>query len=557
MWGVAQRRWRWRVRRFAIESAQRSRRSERRVSSPRGSGITLAGLGRIAGVVIVPIAIASLAASAAIARSQHAARSKGPTCRIRPNPARCPKPPSVGTSVRVVLTTGDMSQALASQPPLTFQSRAPRGAEVIHVNDQRMYQTFLGAGATMTDTSAWLIDTLPQAVRAGLIQSLFGARGIDLSFMRLPIGASDFTAGGVPYTYDDTPIGVQDPRLMHFSIAHDQAYTIPTLLEVLAVRPQSWIMASPWTAPAWMKTNDRLDNMGDSGELEPAEYGAFARYIVKFIKAYQREGIPIAAVTPQNEPRNPTAYPGMALDEAGEAAFVRFHLAPALRRAHLGTEIFGYDKGWAAASLPFAVRLARSRSASSLAGIATHCYYGAPTVMGLLHQKNPKLAQIVSECSPGITPYSTSELEISSLRNWASAVALFNLALDPDGGPVQPPNTGCPGCTGVVTIDEVSHRVTPTIDYYELGQLSRFVQGGAVRVGTNHFVAYGYPGANGNIATAGLDDVAFRNPDGTNALLAYNGAATPVTLAIESRGSYAPYVLPPGATATFVWDPGN
>lgn len=513
--------------------------------------VTLAGVARVGVPVLVPIAIGLLFTAVAIARTQHVARARGTACPTRRSRAGCRKPLS-GTKVAVVLTTADMQEALASEPPLTFRNRAPVGAEVIYVNDRHSYQAFLGAGAAMTDTSAWLINTLPIAARAQLLQAFFGARGLDLNFLRVPIGASDFTVDGVPYTYDDT----SDPGLGDFSIAHDEGYVVPTLRAALAVHPKLWTLASPWTAPAWMKTNDNLDNVNDSGVLEPAYYGPFARYIVKFIKAYERSGIPISAVTPQNEPGNPTQYPGMTLDEQGEAAFIRFHLAPALHRARLGTEIFGFDKGWAAPSFPFALRLAHSRSARELAGIATHCYFGAPTAMSVLHYANPRLTQIVSECSPGITPYSTSELEIASLRNWASAVALFNLALDPLGGPVEPPNSGCPGCTGLVTIDETTHSLARTIDYYELGQLSSFVQPGAVRIGTNHFVAYSYPGPQQNISTPGLDDVAFRNPDGTIAMLAYNNAATPVTLAIESRGSYAPYVLPAGATATFTWNPG-
>jgi O-glycosyl hydrolase len=266
--------------------------------------------------------------------------------------------------------------------------------------------------------------------------------------------------------------------LKHFSIAHDEGYIVPTMREALALNPGMFTLASPWTAPAWMKENNRLDNVGHSGVLEPAMYGVFARYIVKFIEAYQREGIHISAVTPQNEPGNPTGYPGMDLGEAGEAALVRFHLAPALLKARLGTEIFGYDKGWAARGFPFAL-------------------------------------------------------------------------------PVQQPNRGCPSCTGVVTINEATGAVTRTIDYDQLGQLAKFVQPGAVRVATDHFVAYVYPGNNGNIATPGLDDVAFHNPDGTDALLAYNNALTAVSFAIASRGAHAPYVLAPHATATFVWHAGG
>jgi glucosylceramidase len=473
-------------------------------------------------------------------------------CRGRGHSVRCPDSVRVGAKAQVVLTTADLSQGLAPQRDLTFEKAAPRGVVVIRVDDAVTYQRFLGAGGAMTDSSAWLIQGLSSDVRASVMRSLFAPTGLDLDFLRVPIGASDFTAGGVPYTYDDVAAGLSDPRLAQFSIAHDESYIIPALREALALQPGVRVLASPWTAPAWMKTNDRLDNVGRTGVLKPSAYDAYARYLVKFIKSYQREGVAVADVTPQNEPGNPTAYPGMSLDERGEAAFIRFHLVPALRRARLRTGIYGFDEGWGVRRFGFARKLARSRAAADLVGIATHCYRGAPTAISRLHHENPKLIEIVSECASSLTPNPTSEVEIASLRNWASAVLLFNLALDPTGGPVQPPDSGCPGCTGLVTVDPAAQSASRTIDYYELGQLSKFVHPGAVRIATDHFVSYGYSAVTG-IASPGLDDVAFRNPDGTEALLAYNSAPTPVSFAVDSHGRYAPYQLAPGSTATLLW----
>jgi glucosylceramidase len=143
---------------------------------------------RVAGALLASTATVWPVAAAAVAYGRDAA------------------PSMVGARARVVLSTDDMSRALASRPPVTFQSRAPAGAEVVHVNDRHTYQAFLGAGAAMTDTSAWLIHALPSAVRTRLLQSLFGARGLNLNFVRVPIGASDFTARGVPYTHDDAPV---------------------------------------------------------------------------------------------------------------------------------------------------------------------------------------------------------------------------------------------------------------------------------------------------------------------------------------------------------------
>lgn len=469
-------------------------------------------------------------------------------------------PPSVAAgvivapTVQVVATSADLRLALTPQPDLAFGSSRPTGIPVVTVRDSVTYQRFEGAGAAMTDSSAWLIhDELAPATRDLLMASLFGTTGIRLSFIRVPIAASDFTAQRRPYSYDDMARGARDPSLIHFTIAHDLPYVLPTLRQALSLNPDALVLASPWSPPAWMKTNDSLSNAGGRGALKRSAYGPLARYFVKFLLAYARAGVRVDAVTPQNEPGNPSLYPGMSLSEAGEATFVRSNLMPALARAGLRTKVYGYDFGWSSSSIGFARALASGPASSVLRGLATHCYFGAPSVVAALHARNPRLDEIVSECSPGITPYPASELEISAIRNWASAVALWNLALEPDGQPVQPPNSGCPRCTGVVTIDPAKHTVTPTASYYELGQLSRFVEPGAVRIASNDFVHYSYPGRGRNIASPGLDDVAFRNPDGTEVLVAYDNSPSPVTFALCAHGQYATYRLSPGETATLSW----
>jgi glucosylceramidase len=140
------------------------------------------------------------------------------------------------------------------------------------------------------------------------------------------------------------------------------------------------------------------------------------------------------------------------------------------------------------------------------------------------------------------------------MRNWASALALWNLALDPAGGPVQPPNLACPHCTGIVTIDGATQALTYTRAYYQLGQISKFVLPGAVRIGSNHFVRYILPTKHRSMATPGLDDVAFENPDGSRVLVAYNGSSTPIAFGVEDDGQYFAYTLAARATGTFVWN---
>jgi glucosylceramidase len=466
--------------------------------------------------------------------------------------------------VTVVQTDPTLSEEMANQPERGLSEIAPQGVPVIDVDEQVRYQQFEGLGAALTDSSAWLIgNALAPQTRLALLQALFGAPGttnvlgapaIHLNFLRLAIGASGAMTAGAPYSYDDMPPGQSDPDLSQFSIAHDLPYTVPTVQQALAINPALQILANPWSPPAWMKANDALDNSGGNGTLLASAYRPLANYFVDFIEAYERLGIPIAALTPQNEPSSGgtgVSYPGLTLAAGDEARFIADDLAPALRAAGLATKIYGNDLSWN--SLSYVAGLTGTGAAADLAGIAWHCYFGSPTVMSQLHQAAPGLDQIVDECSPEIRPTGTPEYLISSLRNWASVVAVWALALDPAGGPIQPLND-CPGCTGPVTIDEQTGAVTLRPEYYQLGQVSAFVDPGAWRIDSQASVSYGVNSANMETASSGLDDVAFQNPDGSLVLVANNTSRAPITFAVQSDGRYFTYTIPARAMTTLVWN---
>ena len=349
------------------------------------------------------------------------------------------------------------------------------------------------------------------------------------------MGASDFTRDGRPYTYDDLPPGQIDPGLTHFSIAHDRAYIIPALRQAMAADPNTEFLASPWTSPAWMKANDSLDNVADRGTLRRS-----GRRLGPGISPSSRRRTPApgcrSAIMVQNEPGTPTLYPGMNFPAASEANWIEQDLRPALAAARLHPKIYGGDLGWGPNTTGYMDSSIFGKAGGALAGLSWHCYFGSPAVMSEFRQTDPRLDQIVDECSPGaITPTPTSEIVIASMRDWASTVALWNLALDPAGGPVQPPNHGCPGCLGLVTIDAQAGTVSLTRSYYQLGQASAsWIPARAI--GSTNFVSYVYPGRGVNVVTPGLDDVAFRNPDGSLVLVAYDNSPAPANFAVAWRG---------------------
>lgn len=457
-----------------------------------------------------------------------------------------------GESVSAWLTTPDQANLLSPQSSLTFGS-VGSNSTTITINDTQTYQQMVGFGASLTDSSAWLIyDKMSQSQRNQLMTSLFDPNnGIGLDFLRQPMGSSDMalpagyegTNAPGEYTYDDVAAGQTDPGLSHFSISHDTAYIIPLLQQALQLNPNLKIMATPWTAPAWMKSNDSLQQ----GSLNASAFQVYAQYFVDFLKAYQAQGIPIFAVTPQNEPENDNVMPTMPISASDETNFIANDLGPAFAQNGITTQILGYDHNWDDTSYPTTI-LNNSTAASYTSGIAWHCYAGSASAMSSFESSFPNKAIYETECSGGTWEGSnwpngfqnTMELGINSARNWAKTVVRWNMALDPNGNPNLGTANSCTTCRGVVTIDQSNGNVTYNSDYYGLGQFSKFVQPGAYRVNSNSF-------GSGNI-----EDVAFQNPDGSNVLVVYNGGSSN-TFQVEWNNEAFSYTLPAGAAVTFKW----
>ena len=448
---------------------------------------------------------------------------------------------AAGPTVQVVLTTSNGSSQLATQANLTFGANTGNSS-TINVNEYQELQQMTGFGAAVTDSSAWLLDdNLSASQRTTVMQNLFSpTQGIGLSYVRIPMGASDFSRTGA-YSYDDLPAGQTDPNLTDFSISHDLAYIIPILQQARSINPNLTFMANPWSPPAWMKTNGSMfgvNSSGVTGTLNAADYGPLAQYFVKFIQAYQAQGIPISAITPQNEPEYaPNNYPGMSWAASDEENFIKNYLSPALVSAGLSTQILGYDHNWNDTSFANTL-LSDATTRNDLSAIAWHCYAGSASAMTTIHNSYPTKGVQETECATGaaVTPIDTIDLLMQSVQNYAQTVELWNLALDPNNGPHT---GGCPDCLGVVTINEANSAVTYSNDYYLLGQFSKFAVPGAYHISSNNV---------GNV-----EDVAFKNPDGSKVVVAHNNDTTSDTFQVLWGGQGFTYTLPAGATVTFKW----
>jgi glucosylceramidase len=451
-----------------------------------------------------------------------------------------------GPAVSVWETTADQSQLLAPQAGATFAAGSGPASQTITVSPATTYQTMAGFGASFTDSSAWLVANSP--LRNSIMTKLFDpSQGIGLDFLRQPIGASDFSRS--LYSYDDMPAGQTDPSLANFSISHDTAYILPILQQARQLNPATTIMATPWSPPGWMKSSGSMIG----GSLLSADYQAYANYLVKFLQAYQSAGVPVSLITPQNEPEySPSNYPGSTMSAADEASFIANYLGPAINTAGLSTKILGYDHNWNDTTYPSAI-LGDSAAAPYTAGIAWHCYAGDPSAQTTVHNAYPAKDTYFTECSgtqsanpastfPDSLDWQTEHLIIGATRNWAKSVVTWNMALDPSGGP----SMNCTTCTGVVTVNNTAGTAAYNAEYYVLGQASKFVKPGAVRIDSNTF-------GSGNV-----EDVAFQNPDGSDALIVLNADASSAhTFNVDENGQYFTYSLPAKAVATFIWTPGS
>jgi glucosylceramidase len=445
------------------------------------------------------------------------------------------------TAVQAWITTGDKTQLLARGVDTAFKP-GTKAATIIEVDPKQRYQEMVGFGAAITDASAWLMQNKmnPQQ-RDALLNELFGkAPGLGFSFTRLTIGASDFSRHH--YSFDDMPKGETDPTLAHFSIEPNRADVLPVTKAALAINPKLRVMASPWSAPGWMKSNDSLIQ----GTLKPEAFAPFANYLSRYVGAYEKEGVPIYALTLQNEPHfEPKDYPGMRVDPAKRAAFIGGHLGPVLAKEHPRTRILDWDHNWDEPGSPAAV-LNDPVANKYVNGVAWHCYGGDVRVQAALHDRWPDKETYFTECSGGKwAPVWSDNLQhfartlvIGTTRGWAKGVLLWNLALDENDGPHL---GGCNDCRGVVTIDSRDGSVTRNEEYYALAHASRFVRQGARRV----YSSSGYDQ---------LDTVAFRNADdGSVALLVVNSAKQPRSFAVRVGQRSFNYSLPAASVATFIW----
>lgn len=442
--------------------------------------------------------------------------------------------------VRVYVTTGDKQKLFEEDATLAKDSEAAPDV-LITLDTAFKLQQIDGFGAALTGSSAYLINKLESTQRDSLLNDLINpVTGIGISYLRLTMGASDFSLSD--FTYNDMPDGNHDSELKNFSIDPDRAEVIPTLKEILAINPKVNIMSTPWTAPAWMKTNNSLRG----GELKPEFYSTYASYISKYIKAYEAEGIKIHAITPQNEPLHHVAnYPCMSMSATQQLDFVKNYLGPMFQSEKITTGIMLYDHNWD--NTDYAISILNDYEAKKFVmGSAFHAYAGSVGAMSAVHNAHPDKGLYFTEISGGrwATNFSDNlmwnmeNIFIGTMNNWSKNVLFWNLTLDQNDGPT---NNGCSNCRGVVTLNDATGEVTKNEEYYALAHFTKFVRPGAYRIAV--------PAEE----TTQLFHVAFVNRDGSKVFVAANNNPTSLLLDIREGNHQYKITIPAKAVVTVVW----
>lgn len=437
----------------------------------------------------------------------------------------------------------------------------------IQVDPSITYQSFVGFGGTMVNADVWELNRLSPQDKENALKALFDpVVGNNYNLVRITIGCCDMVSSfnnQLPekgyWTYDDMPAGQSDPDLINFSIQQDiDNGTIATLQQILQINPNVKFYASMWSPPAWMKSNGSLLN---GGSVLSQYYESLANYYVKFIQAYQLHGIPIYAVTLQNEPQISIGYPSTIWTPEQQASFA-VTLGQAFAANNIKTKIWAFDDNCIHA-YDFAEPVLRDTNAYQyIDGLGFHNYDSlAMTSPTELHYQYPDKTMHLTEITNGaakLVQYFRNWL--SSYSYWLTFIEFIPEQYDEHGNWITGGGPG-PGFWQDVRVSDnpdfwedsqVSWDGTPGSStyklnswYYTFGQFSRFIQPGAIRIDST-----------GNLFDGAVSNVAFKNPDGSIAIVVVNRTVTTYnTTYVETPARTIRIVSPDGQFIDTI--PGN
>jgi O-glycosyl hydrolase len=434
------------------------------------------------------------------------------------------------------MTTGDQSKLIQQQPTISFGANSGSNPSTITLNTGTTYQTMDGFGYTLTEGSAELIAGLTPTQQSALLNDIYNpTTGLNANVVRISIGASDLSSSS--YSYNET---AGDTNMTNFSLSGpDLTYLIPIIKKILLINPNIKILATPWSPPRWMKTN----NSWIGGNLQTQYYAAYAKYFVKYFDAMKAQGINIWGITPQNEPENANNEPSLLMNSTEQKNFINTQLGPQMTTAGYGNiKIIAFDHNCDNTAYSIDVL----NNSTYVDGAAFHKYAGDISAMTTVHNATNKNVYFTEQYTgpgnnfSGDFAWHMLNIVVGSANNWAKTVLEWNVASDPNLGPHTP--GGCTTCLGAVTINS-STNYTRNVAYYIIGQISKFVAPGALKFATTS--------SNTNVISAG-----FKNPDGSIAVLVHNQGTVSTTIKIVNGSNAFDYTVPAASAVTFNWSTG-
>ena len=460
-----------------------------------------------------------------------------PTEKVSPSAAAATGPENQtsknGSVISSWVTSGD--ERFVTAPPATWSpSSAASGTDQIQLNPGVKFQEILGFGGAFTDATCYMFNQLAPPAREQLFHEMFHPSEMGLNVGRVCVGSSDYSTR--VYSFDD---GEADPELTRFSIAHDREYILPILRQARQVNPDIFLFSSPWSPPGWMKFNGSM--LG--GTMRKYYFAVYAQYYLKFLQAYAAEGVPVQALTSQNEVDTDQdgRMPACIWAQEYEIQFVRDHLGPLLESTGTPTKIWILDHNY---NLWGRVidSLEDEKLRKYANAVAWHGYVGTPDMMSRVHDAFPDTAMHWTEGGPDykdpdyLTDWWKWGRTFSGiLRNQCRSITSWNLALDEQGRP----NLGPFPCGGVVTINSQTKEITRSGQYWAFAHYSRFIRRGARRFDSQS-------------TAVDLYHVGLENPDGQQMLVVSNaGAARTVQLQLGNMATSVP--LKAKSLTTFAW----
>ena len=462
-----------------------------------------------------------------------------------------PAPELSQTAVMAYVTTADKT-SLFEPKELELRKPGSMSVNLVTLDSSVTYQTVDGFGPALTGSTCYnLRAVMEPSARTALLKEVFDPKeGLGFSMVRVTVGSSDF--GLDEYTWCDRK-GMENFAAYEYDVRD----LFPVLKEVLAINPEVKIIASPWTAPRWMKRgvyNDKDYYSWTSGRLKPECYQDYAEYFVRWIRVMKSQGFDIYAVTLQNEPLNKGNSMSMYMTWQEQRDFIKTAVGPAFRKAGLDTKILLYDHNYnydgiaGQQGYPMNI-LADPEAAEYVAGSAWHNYYGEPAELDNMLRQFPDKDIYFTEASIGgwAPDFGTCLLKdfdnifIQTLSRENNGVTLWNLVLDENYGPKRP--RGCQNCYGAVMIDSRTGKVTDRkTQYYNLAHASKVIRPGARRIG-----------AKGNLKS-GLSCLAFLNPDHSYGIIIENTNSEDFPFTFSDSGHSVKFTAPAKSIASIKWN---